>query len=102
MATAKKTLEEHMDLMHKTAAVLIEREKIDGEEFEKLWNGEELPPLDEADQKAIEIAKEQEEKKEKENKDPVKPEEQEPDNQDDSTDENKEPADQRNDEEKEE
>lgn len=44
-AKAKEIIKDKMDLMHKIAAVLIEREKIDGEEFEKLWNGEDLPPL---------------------------------------------------------
>jgi cell division protease FtsH len=40
-----------MELLHKTADVLIEREKIDGEEFDKLWNGEDLPPIDETEPK---------------------------------------------------
>ncbi len=43
---AQEILKEKEELLHKIAAVLIEREKIDGEEFEKLWNGEELMPLD--------------------------------------------------------
>jgi len=38
-------LKKNMELLHKVTAVLIEREKIDGEEFDKLWNGEDLPPL---------------------------------------------------------
>lgn len=39
-------LKEKEVLLHKITAVLMERERIDGEEFEKLWNGEELPPLE--------------------------------------------------------
>jgi cell division protease FtsH len=42
---AQDILKENIQLLHKTAAVLIEREKIDGDEFDKLWNGEDLPPL---------------------------------------------------------
>ena len=42
---ATNILKEHVGLLHKLTAVLMEREKIDGEEFEKLWNGEDLPPL---------------------------------------------------------
>ena len=42
---AKDILTKNIDLLHKMTAVLIEREKIDGDEFEKLWNGEDLPPL---------------------------------------------------------
>ena len=44
---AEDILKDKTELLHKVAAVLIEREKIDGEEFEKLWNGEELPPVEE-------------------------------------------------------
>jgi cell division protease FtsH len=44
-AKAIEILKGKMDLMHKVTQVLIEREKIDGDEFEKLWNGEDLPPL---------------------------------------------------------
>ena len=42
---ATNILKEHIGLLHKVTSVLMEREKIDGEEFEKLWNGEDLPPL---------------------------------------------------------
>ena len=42
---AQDILKDNMALLHKMTAVLIEREKIDGDEFEKLWNGEDLPPL---------------------------------------------------------
>ena len=45
-AKAESILRERMDMLHKIAAVLIERERIDGEEFEKLWNGEDLPPME--------------------------------------------------------
>lgn len=42
---AQDILKKNMDLLHKMTAVLIEREKIDGDEFDKLWNGEDLPPI---------------------------------------------------------
>jgi cell division protease FtsH len=44
-AKAQDILKKNMALLHKMTAVLIEREKIDGEDFDKLWNGEDLPPL---------------------------------------------------------
>ena len=42
---AKQILKDKMELLHKVTGILMEREKIDGDEFEKLWNGEELPPM---------------------------------------------------------
>ncbi len=44
-AKAEEILKSKMDLLHKTAKVLMEREKIDGDEFDTLWNGGELEPL---------------------------------------------------------
>ena len=38
-------LTEHIDRLHSVAKALIEREKIDGDEFKALMNGETLPPL---------------------------------------------------------
>jgi len=35
---AKSLLEEHMEVLHRTAKLLIEKEKIDGEQFEKLFD----------------------------------------------------------------
>jgi cell division protease FtsH len=35
---AKGLLEEHMEVLHRTAKLLIEKEKIDGEQFEKLFD----------------------------------------------------------------
>ena len=35
-----KLLSDNMDILDKVAAVLMEKEKIDGEEFEKIFNGE--------------------------------------------------------------
>lgn len=55
---AQEILKDKEELLHKVAAVLIEREKIDGEEFAKLWNGEELPSVDKA------VKEEKEEKEE--------------------------------------
>lgn len=48
---ARDILTDKMDLLHKITKVLIEREKISGEEFEKLWNGEELAPLEQPEKK---------------------------------------------------
>ncbi len=47
-ARAESILREHMDLLHKVAEVLMERERIDGDEFTTLWNGGELPPMETA------------------------------------------------------
>ena len=44
--TARRILTEHMPELHKVAAVLMEREKISGEEFETLMKGGTLPPFD--------------------------------------------------------
>lgn len=41
----KNILTEHIDRLHSVAKALIEREKIDGDEFKALMNGETLPPL---------------------------------------------------------
>lgn len=38
-------LNEHMDMLHVVAKALIEREKLERDEFEALMRGEELPPL---------------------------------------------------------
>ena len=42
-AKAEEILKGKMDLLHKVTKVLIEREKIDGEEFNILWEGGDLP-----------------------------------------------------------
>ena len=44
--TARRTLTEHMNELHKVAGVLMEREKISGEEFKTLMEGGNLPPYD--------------------------------------------------------
>ena len=54
-SNAQEILKGKIDLLHKAAEVLIEREKIDGEEFEKLWNGEDLPPFEVPDLKPTEL-----------------------------------------------
>lgn len=51
---AEKLLTEHMDKLHRITKVLIERERLDGEEFNKLWDGEELPPFESADKETKE------------------------------------------------
>ena len=48
LAQATQILSEKIDLLHSMTKLLIEREKISGEEFDKLWNGEELPPIESA------------------------------------------------------
>ena len=40
---AEEIISANMDMMHKVTAVLIEREKINGEEFAALMRGEDLP-----------------------------------------------------------
>ena len=44
--TARRLLTEHMDELHKVAGVLMEREKISGDEFTTLMQGGTLPPFD--------------------------------------------------------
>ena len=46
---AEKILKEHEAMLHKVAAVLIDRERIDGDEFNTLWSGGELPPMEKAE-----------------------------------------------------
>ena len=43
-AKAKEILTERRELLDRIAAILLEREVLDGKEFEALMNGEELPP----------------------------------------------------------
>ena len=42
-AQAKTIITEHMDVLHRCAQVLIEREKIGNAEFEAIFDGRELP-----------------------------------------------------------
>lgn len=44
--TARRILTEHMTELHKVATVLMEREKISGDEFRTLMEGGNLPPFD--------------------------------------------------------
>mgnify|MGYP003369123892 FL=1 len=44
--TARRLLTEHMNELHKVANVLMEREKISGDEFRTLMEGGSLPPFD--------------------------------------------------------
>ncbi len=55
--TARRILTEHMAELHKVSAVLMEREKISGEEFKTLMEGGTLPPYDLANGKTAEPAK---------------------------------------------
>ncbi len=43
---AEKILIDNMDKLHKVAEELLIRDKLDGEEFKKLMDGEELPPFE--------------------------------------------------------
>ena len=54
--TARRILTEHMAELHKVSAVLMEREKISGEEFKTLMEGGTLPPYDLANGKTAEPA----------------------------------------------
>lgn len=42
---AEQLLKDHIDLLHKTSKVLLEREYLDSEELDALVRGEELPPI---------------------------------------------------------
>jgi cell division protease FtsH len=44
--TALRVLKEHREQLDRVATTLIEIESLDQEEFEKVWNGEDLPKLD--------------------------------------------------------
>ena len=55
---AQDILKGKVELLHKVTGVLIEREKIDGEEFNKLWNGEDLPPLEDTEPDPKELKEE--------------------------------------------
>ena len=46
MDRADKILREHMDILHRLSAALLEREILDGEEIDKIIKGEELPPFE--------------------------------------------------------
>ncbi len=45
MSTADKLLRENIDLLHKVAEALLERETITGDDIDKLMRGEALPPM---------------------------------------------------------
>ncbi len=53
-------LGEHMDQLHLLANTLLEREKINGDEFKMLMRGESLPPIAEED-RAVPISEDEEE-----------------------------------------
>ncbi len=42
---AESILKEHIDLLHKTSKILLDRETIEGEELDMIIKGEELPPI---------------------------------------------------------
>ncbi len=70
---ATNILKENEALLHSITAVLIERERIDGEEFEKLMNGEVLLPLAVAEVKEEQKSKDKREKPEPEIKNTITP-----------------------------
>lgn len=45
MESAYSLLKNNVDLLHKTAKILLEREILDGEDLDKIIGGEELPPI---------------------------------------------------------
>lgn len=57
--TARRLLAEHMDRLHAVAAVLMEREKISGEEFITLMQGGQLPPFDLSSKKTSKMSRPQ-------------------------------------------
>ncbi len=46
-AKASEILDENIDMLHRLSEILVRREVIDADEFEKLVKGEELPPINE-------------------------------------------------------
>ncbi len=60
---AQKILKGKEKLLHKVTEVLIEREKISGEDFDKLWKGEDLEPFEKPEPKAKEKVEKTEETK---------------------------------------
>ncbi|MGI5849410.1 MAG: ATP-dependent zinc metalloprotease FtsH [Christensenellales bacterium] len=62
-AKAEEILKGKMDLLHKVTEVLIEREKIDGDEFNTLWDGGELSPIDETESQTEDKIKDDKHKK---------------------------------------
>jgi cell division protease FtsH len=71
---AQKILKDNEKLLHSITAVLIERERIDGDEFEKLFNGEELPPLVVAEPEKPEEKKQSEDEKPEKKRKTIAPE----------------------------
>ncbi len=57
---AKRILEEYMEKMHIVSAELLKREKLSGEEFTKLMNGEELPEFEKEEETSVENEKQEE------------------------------------------
>ena len=51
MADAVRLLKEHVDVLHKVADALLERETITGDDLALIMDGKELPPFDTKDQK---------------------------------------------------
>ncbi len=66
---AEKLLQDNIDLLHKTANILLERELLDNEELDTLIRGEELPPISKQAMNALRTMKfEESKKKEQESK----------------------------------
>jgi cell division protease FtsH len=53
MIRAENVLNEKLDILHRLAAVLLEREILDGEEIDKIIHGEDLPPVNSKQQSEI-------------------------------------------------
>ena len=50
---AERILRENIELLHRLAKVLLEREILDGEELDMIIKGEELPPLTKGELNAL-------------------------------------------------
>ena len=60
---AEKLLQDNIDLLHKTANILLERELLDNEELDTLIRGDELPPISKQAMNALRTMKFDEAKK---------------------------------------
>lgn len=51
--TAERILTEHIDILHRTAKILVERETLESEELQMLIEGKELPPISPSKMRAL-------------------------------------------------
>jgi cell division protease FtsH len=67
MIRAEKILKDNVDVMHKLAEVLLEREILDAEEIEMVLKGKELPPVEKENNNKPDLPKEETVKENKDN-----------------------------------